>query len=100
MFKLYAVSVVAALCALTGASPVEKRDVWDPPVLTPVENSVLVSGMEFTVVWDTSNPPAEITNPIGMIVLVKDNEFLTEGPGSLSMYIESIIQRLVLIPRA
>ena len=53
-------------------------------MLTPIEGSVLVAGTEFIVQWDTSTKPAEVTNPIGMIVLVKNGEFVTSGPGSLS----------------
>ncbi|KXN86197.1 hypothetical protein AN958_10385 [Leucoagaricus sp. SymC.cos] len=53
------------------ATPVEKRDVYVPPILTPTAGTVWTAGETQTVTWDTSNPPKQITNRIGMIMLRK-----------------------------
>ncbi|EKM54975.1 uncharacterized protein PHACADRAFT_255233 [Phanerochaete carnosa HHB-10118-sp] len=60
----------AAASSLVNAAPAnEARDVWDPKVLFPTTGSVLQSGQAYTVTWDLSQKPAEITNPIGTITL-------------------------------
>ena len=84
MFKLSTVAVLAAFSALTSASNLVQRDIWDPKVLTPTAGSVLHVGTNFTVTWDTSNPPAQVSDPTGMLVLVVNGSVQTEGPGSLS----------------
>ncbi|PBK69188.1 hypothetical protein ARMSODRAFT_1019172 [Armillaria solidipes] len=48
------------------------RDVYDPPIASPNANTVWTVNTTQTVTWDTSNPPAQITNPIGAIRLRKD----------------------------
>jgi len=49
----------------------ESRDVYVPPVLYPRQGTVWLVGEHHTVVWDTSNPPVNITNKIGQILLRK-----------------------------
>ena len=39
------------LLAVVTASPLEKRDVWTPPVLNPNSNTVWVVGETATVTW-------------------------------------------------
>lgn len=54
------------------AAPVaEKRDVYVPPITYPTAGVVWNSGEEQTVTWDTSNPPKQITNKIGRVMLRK-----------------------------
>lgn len=48
-----------------------KRDVYVPPVLYPRNGTVWSVGQRHNVTWDTSNPPKQITNRQGMIVLRK-----------------------------
>ncbi|KAJ7641938.1 hypothetical protein FB45DRAFT_737707 [Roridomyces roridus] len=67
---VFASLLVAALSA--AANPLEARDVFDPPVTSPTAGTVWVSGQTQTVTWDTSNPPKDITNAVGKLVLVKD----------------------------
>ncbi|KIM56796.1 hypothetical protein SCLCIDRAFT_131775 [Scleroderma citrinum Foug A] len=50
--------------------PLHKRDVFVPPVVTPDANTVWVVGQYYDVTWDTSNPPAQITNTEGQIYLI------------------------------
>lgn len=83
LFAMLKFSVLAALLTLSVASPLVQRDVWDPPVLTPTEGSILVSGTSFVVEWDTSNPPAEITDKTGLIALIKDGFFVTSPDTSV-----------------
>ena len=76
-FTLYAIFLtIFTLIGLftVQASPIpdlERRDVFTPPILDPHEGTVWKSGEERTVVWDASNPPAILTNPIGRIMLRK-----------------------------
>lgn len=79
MLKL---SILAAFLTLSVASPLAQRDIWDPPVLSPKQGSILVSGTSFTVKWDTSNPPAEITDVTGIMTLAKDGLIITNGVSS------------------
>ncbi|KAJ7625799.1 hypothetical protein FB45DRAFT_750205, partial [Roridomyces roridus] len=67
---VFASLLVTALGA--AATPLEGRDVFDPPVTSPTTGTVWVSGQTQTVTWDISNPPKEITDAVGMLVLVKD----------------------------
>lgn len=56
------------------ASPVpelDNRDVFTPPILFPRRGTVWKSGEEHTVIWDASNPPVKLTNPIGRVMLRK-----------------------------
>ncbi|KAF8806842.1 hypothetical protein BYT27DRAFT_7101026 [Phlegmacium glaucopus] len=49
----------------------ESRDVYVPPILYPKQGTVWLVGEHHHVTWDTSNPPAQITNKIGQIFLRK-----------------------------
>jgi len=53
--------------------PLDKRDVFVPPILYPHAGTVWRSGEQHSVVWDVSNPPAQITNTKGMVLLRKGN---------------------------
>ncbi|KAJ7625711.1 hypothetical protein FB45DRAFT_1005053 [Roridomyces roridus] len=67
---VFATLLAAALSV--AATPLETRDVFVPPITSPSTGTVWTSGQTQTVTWDASNPPAHITNPLGMIVVVKD----------------------------
>jgi len=45
------------------------RDVWAPPITYPTVGIVWKTGSTVTVTWDKSSPPAEVTNPIGSLLL-------------------------------
>jgi len=66
-------SLVNALPAGLG-----KRDVYDPPVLYPNSSTVWMVGEKYNVTWDTSNPPTDISNPVGRIQLRQGNQTLPE----------------------
>ncbi|KAH7926746.1 hypothetical protein BV22DRAFT_1032613 [Leucogyrophana mollusca] len=57
--------------SLVSASPISvtQRDVWTPAVITPTTGTTWTAGKTYTVTWDTSSPPAQITNPNGQIYL-------------------------------
>ncbi|MFD9793626.1 hypothetical protein ACFWXK_22070 [Streptomyces sp. NPDC059070] len=59
-----------------------RRDVYAPPILSPVAGDVWPVGSTQTVTWDTSNPPQQITNPTGLIALSRRGRFVN-GPGGL-----------------
>lgn len=64
----FTLGVSAAPAAL---SPVHlsKRDVWAPPIITPNKSTVWCVGSKVTATWDTSKPPAQITDPTGTLFL-------------------------------
>ncbi|TFK75404.1 hypothetical protein BDN72DRAFT_733258, partial [Pluteus cervinus] len=70
------------LPSITPASS-KPLDVYSPSILTPQENDTWVPGQIYTVTWDISDPPAQITNPIGQIWLrkgdVTSNDTLASG---------------------
>ncbi|KAG9316645.1 hypothetical protein JVU11DRAFT_2699 [Chiua virens] len=61
-------SLFSLVLALPVVSPV-MRDVWTPPITYPDANTEWVVGETYTVTWDTSNEPTEVTNPTGYIYL-------------------------------
>ncbi|OCH93446.1 hypothetical protein OBBRIDRAFT_832690 [Obba rivulosa] len=69
---LFFVSLLGVFAQLASARPVQKkRDVYSPRVLYPHNGTVWSKGQRHNVTWDTSNRPAEITNPIGEIHLAQ-----------------------------
>ncbi|KAK7694118.1 hypothetical protein QCA50_003694 [Cerrena zonata] len=69
----FAVALFAPLQLVTAVpvteASLEKRDVFVPPVLYPHAGTVWTSGQRHNVTWDVSNPPKQITNGKGMILL-------------------------------
>ncbi|GJE96383.1 hypothetical protein PsYK624_125790 [Phanerochaete sordida] len=66
----FAALAFSAVAQIVSAAPTNSaRDVWDPKVTFPTSGSVLQSGQTYTVTWDLSEKPAEVTNPIGHITL-------------------------------
>ncbi|KAJ3543206.1 hypothetical protein NM688_g5886 [Phlebia brevispora] len=59
------------LASLAASLPLSIRDVFVPPVLYPHDGTVWAVGQKHNVTWDVSNPPAQITNPLGEIFLAK-----------------------------
>lgn len=59
------------LCPTAFAAPStnSKRDVWAPKLISPAAGDVLVGGSDYTIKWDTSNPPKQVTNYGGTIYL-------------------------------
>ncbi|EIN12651.1 hypothetical protein PUNSTDRAFT_49940 [Punctularia strigosozonata HHB-11173 SS5] len=73
-FKLMLALFVSLFASLAAALPVslEPRDVYVPPVLYPHAGTVWKVGAHHNVTWDVSDPPVNITNKFGMIVLAKN----------------------------
>ncbi|KAJ3790773.1 hypothetical protein GGU10DRAFT_130072 [Lentinula aff. detonsa] len=65
--------IAFALLALVHAHPVSLaiRDVFVPEVLTPKAGDTWVIGDTQSVTWNVSSPPAQITNPVGQLLLRK-----------------------------
>ncbi|KAK7008304.1 hypothetical protein R3P38DRAFT_2791830 [Favolaschia claudopus] len=72
-FSLFTLFMTAAAATLGGAAatPLAPRDVYVPPVLYPHAGTVWFVGQRHNVTWDNSNPPKQITNKIGRIMLRK-----------------------------
>ncbi|KAJ7085006.1 hypothetical protein C8R43DRAFT_1051636 [Mycena crocata] len=64
---------VTVLAGTAQAMPLtlETRDVFVPPVTYPHAGTVWSVGQRHNVTWDASNPPKQITNGIGRIMLRK-----------------------------
>ncbi|EIN05326.1 hypothetical protein PUNSTDRAFT_137439 [Punctularia strigosozonata HHB-11173 SS5] len=71
--KLSLALLASPFAALVFASPVKlsMRDVFVPPITAPIAGAVWPVGSQQTVTWDVSDPPEDIANPIGTIVLAK-----------------------------
>ncbi len=75
-FMLPTTAMLCALVASVFATSIhiarDVNDVYAPPITSPNASTVWTVNTTQTVTWDTSNPPAQITNPIGTIRLRKD----------------------------
>ncbi|KAF8735202.1 hypothetical protein AX14_002556 [Amanita brunnescens Koide BX004] len=71
---------VALFGAFVTAAPVVNRDVYVPPVIYPNYGTVWKAGSTHNVTWDTSDPPLQITNKLGRIVLSKHGLLLLDTP--------------------
>ncbi|PBK99802.1 hypothetical protein ARMGADRAFT_1008289 [Armillaria gallica] len=71
------ITMLTALVASAFATPIHvTRDVYAPPVTSPNVSTVWTVNTTQTVTWDTSNPPAQITNRLGSIRLRKGDSTL------------------------
>ncbi|KAJ6517514.1 hypothetical protein C8R47DRAFT_1087494 [Mycena vitilis] len=70
-FTLFATLLSAAALTVVQAKPLMSRNIFDPPVLTPTAGEVWTVGSQQNVTWDISDPPANITNTVGTIILRK-----------------------------
>ncbi|KAN0091166.1 hypothetical protein V8E55_004732 [Tylopilus felleus] len=68
MFFFLLCSLFSLVFALPVVSPL-RRDVWVPPVISPDSNTVWTTGGTYTVSWNTSSQPSQVTNPLGRVYL-------------------------------
>ncbi|EPQ52679.1 hypothetical protein GLOTRDRAFT_20378, partial [Gloeophyllum trabeum ATCC 11539] len=54
--------------------------VYAPPISYPTAGTTWQVGGSYNITWDASNPPKQITNPIGHIDLLKNNVIITGAP--------------------
>ncbi|RDB24855.1 hypothetical protein Hypma_007899 [Hypsizygus marmoreus] len=64
------------MLSFTNALPIEARDVFVPRILTPTDGEIWLVGQLHTITWNVTNAPAQITNPVGKIMLRKGNRTL------------------------
>ncbi|KAI0258947.1 hypothetical protein BC834DRAFT_667990 [Gloeopeniophorella convolvens] len=66
---------ILAVALMSAAKPIQlvARDVYTPPVTYPHAGTVWKVGNYHNVTWDNSDPPQRVTNPIGQIILRKNN---------------------------
>jgi len=69
-------AIVAAASVVVAVPTVKRstgstKDVWTPKVTSPKAGDQLQVGETYTVTWDTSDAPSQITNTQGAIVLRK-----------------------------
>ncbi|KAG6844711.1 hypothetical protein H0H87_004434 [Tephrocybe sp. NHM501043] len=81
-FSTTFIFTILALLSLVASAPIDARDVYVPPVLYPRAGTVWKAGSTHNVTWDTSNPPKQITNKNGMIVLAKGDYLVGLGKKS------------------
>lgn len=60
---------ITSLASLVLSLPMNLRDVVDPPITSPTAGTVWHVGEKQLVTWSTEGLPANITNPVGMLVL-------------------------------
>ncbi|KAK1228167.1 hypothetical protein PQX77_008800 [Marasmius sp. AFHP31] len=75
---LSALLALFAATATVSASPLEKRDIWSPPITSPDATTVWEAGQVVQVTWDTANPP-EVFPDGGQITLKNFNTALFGG---------------------
>ncbi|KAJ7736597.1 hypothetical protein DFH07DRAFT_842977 [Mycena maculata] len=73
LINAFALLSAAALAVQAMPLTLMSRDVYTPPITYPHAGTVWTIGQTHNVTWDTSDPPVNITNKIGMIMLRKDN---------------------------
>ncbi|TDL17227.1 hypothetical protein BD410DRAFT_794526 [Rickenella mellea] len=69
-------SFLVAFFTLATAAPLQLRDVWAPPVLYPHAGTVWTIGSRHNITWNTTNPPQQITNSNGFVILRNDTAFV------------------------
>ncbi|EIW74559.1 hypothetical protein CONPUDRAFT_85739 [Coniophora puteana RWD-64-598 SS2] len=62
-------AVAATLFSLGAVVLARPMDVYAPKVTSPDSDSIWSAGKNYTITWDASSPPKQITNPIGHIIL-------------------------------
>ncbi|KIM89191.1 hypothetical protein PILCRDRAFT_813102 [Piloderma croceum F 1598] len=74
--------VFLSLFTLSFASPLhlDARDVYAPPVTYPHKGTVWKVDQLHNVTWDTSNPPKQITNTKGIILLADKGILDVDNP--------------------
>ncbi|KAG2758179.1 hypothetical protein P692DRAFT_20824264 [Suillus brevipes Sb2] len=60
---------ISSLVPLALSLPLNLRDVVDPPITSPTAGTLWHVGEKQLVTWNTDNLPANMTNPVGMLVL-------------------------------
>ncbi|KAI0363250.1 hypothetical protein BV20DRAFT_170853 [Pilatotrama ljubarskyi] len=73
IFSFALLGIFSQLAAAHPVAELDKRVVFTPPVLYPHSGTVWTVGQTHNVTWDVSNPPVNITNKIGRIMLRKDD---------------------------
>ncbi|KAK0481205.1 hypothetical protein EDD18DRAFT_1085393 [Armillaria luteobubalina] len=58
----FSTAFLTALFAGASASAAVRRDIFDPPILSPSTGTTWTVNTTQTVSWDTSNPPNSITD--------------------------------------
>jgi len=71
MFSIAGTALALASVSAASALPVSSRDVWDPAIFTPTSETLWYIGQEYTVTWNTSNPPQEVTDVYGRLYLTQ-----------------------------
>ncbi|KAF7966748.1 hypothetical protein HWV62_37229 [Athelia sp. TMB] len=69
LFSLFFALLSALSLASAAPLSLDSRDVYTPPVTYPHSGTVWKVGERHNVTWNTSNPPQQITNKIGQILL-------------------------------
>ncbi|KAG8213958.1 hypothetical protein J3R82DRAFT_10707 [Butyriboletus roseoflavus] len=69
-FFFFLLASICSLFSLVSALPVlSGRDVWVPQIITPNASTVWVAGSTYTVTWNISSEPSQVTNPQGKVYL-------------------------------
>lgn len=91
-------NIMALFNTIVAGVPVGSRDVYVPPVTYPTGGTIWKAGGTYNVTWDTTNPPRQITNKMGRIVLVKAGRLQLDHTLALGFDILTGIHE-VIVPR-
>ncbi|KIL61385.1 hypothetical protein M378DRAFT_167029 [Amanita muscaria Koide BX008] len=89
---------MALFNTIVAGAPVTGRDVYVPPVTYPTVGTIWKAGGTYNVTWDTTNPPRQITNKMGRIVLAKAGRLQLDHTLALGFDILTGIHE-VIVPR-
>jgi len=70
------VFTIFTLFLVAFGAPVNPRDVYVPPLLSPTAGATWKVGKTYEVIWDVSSPPKQITNPKGRLILAQNSQLL------------------------
>ncbi|OJA11711.1 hypothetical protein AZE42_02103 [Rhizopogon vesiculosus] len=69
LFSFFFMLLALLSCAFSAPVSQAARDVWVPEITSPTSDSTWTVGGTYSVTWDTSSEPSQVTNPTGKIYL-------------------------------
>jgi len=79
------------------ATPLNERDIFDPPILDPHTGTVWTIGQQVTVVWDTSNPPDPITDRFNSLMTLRKGGIESPSECDQCSILEHIVSTWALV---
>ncbi|KAE9405713.1 hypothetical protein BT96DRAFT_915917 [Gymnopus androsaceus JB14] len=77
LFTLLFVTILSSSVHASPVSPIQKRDVFTPPITYPTNTTVWNKGEVHNVTWDISGAPVNITNRFGGRIQLRAGGLIT-----------------------